>query len=218
MHLISDDLPRGTGLYLRLKAIEALGRLHVSAATELLREIVESRKRWRYHYHVELRIAALQALESISPATADALRSHCGITSDDLSLNPRVTSATSRWLRQRRYPRVRLKATVPATATTERETILLDTRSMSLSGGIATGTKHLTPGTLVSLRVGAGLRPIRAQAIMRDARAQGLSFEFANMDLDDRGRLRSFLRQNGAALLDSPSADEMADEPVQQEN
>lgn len=218
MHLISDELPKGTGPYLRLKAIEALGRLHVAAASDLLRDVVESRKRWRHQHHLELRIAALQALESINPATADALRAHCGITSDDLSLTPRASSATSRWLRQRRYPRVRLKATVPATATTERETILLDTRSMSLSGGIATGTKHLTPGTLVTLRVGSGLRPIRAQAIMRDARAQGLSFEFANMDLDDRARLRSFLRQNGAALADLQAAEEMADEPVQQEN
>jgi hypothetical protein len=53
--------------------------------------------------------------------------------------------------------------------------------------------------------------------IMRDARAQGLSFEFANMDLDDRARLRSFLRQNGAALSDFQDAEEMDVETVAQE-
>ena len=209
MRLVSDELPRSTGPYLRLKAIEALGRLHSTAATELLREIVEAKKRWRWVHHAELRIAALQALEAISPASAESLRAQSGFSEDDLSLNPRATSPKSRWLRQRRYPRVRLKATVPATATSERETVMLDMRGLSLSGGLATGAKHLPPGTLVSLRLGSGLRPIRAQAIMRDARAQGLSFEFASMDLDDRARLRSFLRQNGAALTDSQEAEEM---------
>jgi len=218
MRLVSDELPRHTGPYLRLKAIEALGRLRSAAATELLREIVEAKKRWRWVHHAELRIAALQALEAISPATAPSLQAQSGFSDEDLSLNPRATSPKSRWLRQRRYPRVRLKATVPATATSERETVLLDMRGLSLSGGLATGAKHLPPGTLVSLRLGPGLRPIRAQAIMRDARAQGLSFEFAGMDLDDRARLRSFLRQNGAALADFQDAEEMDVEAVPQEN
>lgn len=48
--------------------------------------------------------------------------------------------------------------------------------------------------------------------------AQGLSFEFASMDLDDRARLRSFLRQNGAALADFQEAEEMDVEAVPQEN
>ena len=216
MRLVSDELPRGTGPYLRLKAVEALGRLRSAAATELLREIAEAKKRWRWVHHTELRIAALQALEAISPASAETLRVQNGLSEDDLSLNPRASSSKSRWLRQRRYPRVRLKATVPATATSERETVVLEIRGLSLSGGLATGAKHLPPGTLVSLRLGPGLRPIRAQVIMRDARAQGLSFEFASMDLDDRARLRSFLRQNGAALTDFQDAEETDPEKVAQ--
>jgi hypothetical protein len=51
----------------------------------------------------------------------------------------------------------------------------------------------MLPGTLVTLKLGSGLRPIRAQALMRDARAQGLTFEFAEMDLDERNRLRRLL-------------------------
>ncbi len=217
MRLASDEPPRNVGPYLRLKTIEALGRLHSAAATELLREIVESKKRWRWAHHAELRIAALQALEAISPATADSLRSQSGFPDEDLSLHPRAPSPKSRWSRQRRYPRVRLKATVPSTATSDRETVVLDMRGLSLSGGLATAAKHLPPGTLVSLRLGSGLRPIRAQAIMRDARAQGLSFEFASMELEDRGRLRSFLRQNGAALTEWQEEEEMSPEPVGQE-
>jgi hypothetical protein len=40
------------------------------------------------------------------------------------------------------------------------------------------------------------MRPIRAQVLMRDARAQGLGFEFADMDLDERARLRKLLLDN----------------------
>jgi hypothetical protein len=216
MGVLSEESAGNSGPYVRLKAIEALGRLRSAAATELLREILEAKKRWRWAYHAELRIAALQALESISPTSAESLQAQSGF-SNDVSLNPRATSSKSRWLRQRRYPRVRLKATVPATATSERETVILDMRGLSLSGGLATGAKHLPPGTLVSLRLGSGLRPIRAQAIMRDARAQGLSFEFASMELDDRARLRAFLRQNGAALADFQDAEEVDVEQVEQE-
>jgi hypothetical protein len=48
----------------------------------------------------------------------------------------------------------------------------------------------------VSLKIGSGLRPIRCQALMRDARAQGLGFEIADMDLDERARLRKLLLGN----------------------
>ena len=86
-----------------------------------------------------------------------------------------------------------------------------------MGGGVATGAKHLPPGTLVALRIGSGLRPIRAQAIMRDARAQGLTFEFAMMDLDERARLRSFLLQNGAPVADRVDGAEMREESVAQQ-
>jgi hypothetical protein len=72
----------------------------------------------------------------------------------------------------------------------------LEIRGLSLSGGIAVGEKHLPPGTLVSMKIGSGLRPIRAQVLMRDARAQGLGFEIADMDLDERARLRKLLLGN----------------------
>ena len=157
MRLASDEPPRSIGPYLRLKAIEALGRLRSAAATELLREIVESKKRWRWAHHAELRIAALQALEAISPATADSLRSQSGFSDEDLSLHPRAPSPKSRWSRQRRYPRVRLKATVPSTATSDRETVVLDTRGLSLSGGLATGGEASAAGNACFLASWLGL-------------------------------------------------------------
>jgi hypothetical protein len=214
MRLASDEQPQSIEPQLRLKAIEALGRLHADGATELLRDIVEARKHWRYQHHSELRIAALQALGTISPVMAERVRAQCGLTAADLSFDPHDQSPTPTWVRQRRYPRSSLKATLPATATSEKETVPLVARALSLSGGIANGSKHLPPGTLVSLRLGPGLRPIRAQAIMREARGQGLGFEFVAMDLADRARLRSFLRQNAVPVAESREAEEVAEEPV----
>jgi hypothetical protein len=96
---------------------------------------------------------------------------------------------------------VRLSQPIPAIATVGQDSYRLEVRGLSLSGGIAVGEKHLQPGTLVSMKIGSSLRPIRAQALMRDARAQGLGFEFADMDLDERARLRKLLLKNIAASV-----------------
>jgi hypothetical protein len=102
----------------------------------------------------------------------------------------------AKYFRRRRYPRVRLSEPITAIATLGQVSYRLELRGLSLSGGIAVGEKHLPPGTLLSMRIGTGLRPIRAQILMRDARAQGLGFEIAEMDLDERARLRKLLLEN----------------------
>jgi hypothetical protein len=53
------------------------------------------------------------------------------------------------------------------------------------------------------MKIGSSLRPIRAQVLMRDARAQGLGFEFADMDLDERARLRKLLLENRSGVISS---------------
>ena len=89
MHMASGDLPAGAGPFLRLKAIEALGRLRETRAANLLRDLLETKKMWRWMYQSEIRIAAFYALCSIASEDADALRAHCGLAAaDDLVLNP----------------------------------------------------------------------------------------------------------------------------------
>ena len=179
--------------YLRLKAIEALGRLRVGAAAGLLQQIVESRRAWHWAFHAELRIAALQALWKIDPGAAQVFAGRSGLDNNDLSFAPLDPAPESDRFRQRRYLRVRLATPIVAMASAGHDAQRLEVRGLSLSGGIATGERHMHPGTLVTLKLGSGLRPIRAQVLMRDARAQGLSFEIAEMDLDERGRLRRLL-------------------------
>jgi hypothetical protein len=144
----------------------------------------------------ELRLAAVQSLKKIDADGAKDLVSRGGFSAGELALAPLDPLPNAKYFRRRRYPRVRLAQPITAIATVGQDSYRLEIRGLSLSGGIAVGEKHLPPGTLVSMRIGSGLRPIRAQVLMRDARAQGLGFEIADMDLEERARLRKLLLEN----------------------
>ena len=126
-----------------------------------------------------LRLAAVQSLAKIDSNWAREFCSRSGFSAADLSLAPLDPLPNAKYFRRRRYPRVRLAQPIAAIATVGQDSYRLEIRGLSLSGGIAVGEKHLQPGTLVSMKIGSSLRPIRAQVLMRDARAQGLGFEFA---------------------------------------
>ena len=187
---------RSAGPFVRLKAIEALGRLKADEAAELLRGIAEERHMFRWTHPAELRLAAVQSLAKIDSDWAREFSARSGFTPPELALAPLDPLPNAKYFRRRRYPRVRLSQSIAAIASVGQDSHRLEVRGLSLSGGIAVGEKHLPPGTLVSMRLGTGLRPIRAQVLMRDARAQGLGFEIADMDLDERARLRKLLLEN----------------------
>jgi hypothetical protein len=56
---------------------------------------------------------------------------------------------------------------------------------------------------LLTLKMSHGVRSIRAQAIVRGARPQAMTFEFVDMDLDERSKLRKLLLELGG--LPQPS-------------
>jgi hypothetical protein len=182
--------------FVRLKAVEALGRLKAKESLELLRGIAEGRHMFHWDHHAELRLAAVQSLTKVDSQAGRDLVSRSGLGANELSLAPLDPLPSAKYFRRRRYPRVRLAQPLTAIATIGQDSYRLEIRGLSLSGGIASGEKHLPPGALVLMRIGSALRPIRAQVLMRDARAQGLGFEFAEMDLDERARLRKLLIEN----------------------
>jgi len=67
-----------------------------------------------------------------------------------------------------------------------------------LGGGLGASERHMAPGSLITLKITAGVRHIKAQAIVRGARQQAIAFEFVDMDLEDRLRLRKLLMEYGA--------------------
>jgi hypothetical protein len=196
LHIAEGDIGRGSGPFVQLKAIEALGRLKAPEAADLLRGIAETRRVFHWSHPAELRLAAVQAMAKIDPAWAEEFAPRSGFASNELGLAPLDPVPNAKYFRRRRYPRVRLSQAIPAISSVGHDSYRLEIRGLSLSGGIAVGEKHLPPGTLVSMKIGTGLRAIRAQVLMRDARAQGLGFEIADMDLDERARLRKLLLGN----------------------
>ena len=194
--LAMGDPTHPHGPFVRLKAVEALGRLKAQDAVDFLRGIAEARSMFHWVHPTELRVAALQSLAKINSDLARDLALRSGFSALDLSMPPLDPLPNAKYFRRRRYPRVRLVHPIVAMAAAGQDTYRLEVRGLSLSGGIAASEKHVLPGTLVVMRIGAGLRPIRAQVLMRDVRAHGLGFEFAEMDLEERARLRKLLLDN----------------------
>ncbi len=196
--LADGDLPAGAAPYLRVKAVEALGRVKAGESTNALKRILEARKIFGWMHPQELRIAALQALEKLDPEWVKEFLPKSGIENEDLKLAPLAVPQNSKFVRHRRHTRVRLQKSITAVSTNLKQNCQLDIKTASLSGGLATTSMHLAPGTQVQLRLQVGLRNLQATALMRDFRAQDMSFEIVDMSLDERTKFRKLLVENMA--------------------
>jgi len=216
--IVDGDLPPGAGIYLRVKAIEALGRIPAPESVATLKRIVEAKKMLGWLHPQELRIAAMQALEKFDPAWALAFLPKSGLDKADLALAPLDVAANCKFVRQRRHTRVRLNKPVTAVSTNLKEACRLEIKTASLTGGVATISRHLPPGTQVQLRMQLGLRTLQATALMRDYRAQDMAFEIVDMNLDERGRFRRLLSDSlspsGPTAVDPSRASSEAPVPT----
>ena len=192
--LVQNDETPG---FTRVKAVEALGRLRASASSPLLQHILDTRQVWRWVYPNELRIASAQALLRVDKVVGMEKIAASGIDRKELTLEPSDPEPNASVIRQRRYARVKLSRNLIAVTTNLRENFRLSIPEMNLGGGIGAGERHLAPGSLLSLKFTHGVRHIKAQAIVRGARPQAMAFEFVDMDLDERYRLRKLLLELG---------------------
>jgi len=213
--IADGDLPAGASAYLRVKAVEALGRIHAPESVSTLKRILEARKMFGWAHPQELRIAAYQALEKLEPEWALAFLPRGGIEREDLALAPLAVQPVSRFVRQRRHTRVRLKKAVRAVCTNLKESCTMEIKTASLTGGVATLSRHLTPGTQVQLRLQVGIRNLQATALMRDSRAQDMSFEIVDMTLEERSKYRRILAGHAS---NTPSAPEIEPAAVSTES
>ncbi|MGB7281473.1 MAG: PilZ domain-containing protein [Candidatus Acidiferrum sp.] len=194
--IVDGDLPVGGAPYLQVKAIEALGRINAPESITTLKRVAEAKKMFGWAHPQELRIAALQALVHLDPDWARDFVEKSGIDREDLALAPLEIAANSKFVRQRRHKRVRLQRPVTAVSTNLKETCRLEIKTASLSGGVATISRHLAPGTQVQLKLHLGLRNVQATALMRDYRAQDMAFEIVDMSLEERSKYRRLLADN----------------------
>jgi hypothetical protein len=208
-NIVDGDLPAGGGPFLRVRAAEALGRIHAPESIAALKRTVESKKVFGWAHPQELRIAALQALEKLDPAWAREFLPRSGLTKADLTLAPLEMAANCKFVRQRRHTRVRLHKPVIAFSVNLSQNCRMEIRTASLAGGVAIIDRHLPPGTPVQLKMNLGLRNLQATALLRDYRGQGMSFEIVDMNLEERGKLRRLLADNL-----TPSAVEETAKPI----
>src|SRR5713101_5713410 len=187
--------------FTRVKAIEGLGRLRGTAATTLLLHIMEARQLWRWQYPEELRVASAQALMRIDANTAIDKLAPCGFDRKDLVLEPTDPDPNVSVIRQRRYARLKLGRNLVATTMNMRENFRISIPELNLGGGVGSGERHLAPGSLLTFKISHGVRNIKAQSIVRGARPQAMAFEFVEMDLEDRSRLRKLLMELGGLPL-----------------
>jgi len=187
--------------FVRVKAIEALGRLRATAVATLLQHIMDARQLWRWQYPEELRIVSAQALMRIDANIALDKLAPCGLDRKDLVLEPSDPDPNVSVIRQRRYARLKLSKNLIATTLNLRENFRISIPELNLGGGIGSGERHLAPGSLLTMKIAYGVRHIKAQAIVRGARPQAMAFEFVEIDLEERGRLRRLLMELGGLPL-----------------
>jgi hypothetical protein len=199
LRIAEGDLPHGASEYLRLKAIEALGRLRTAGAEAVLRKVAEARKAWRWANPSELRVVAAQAMEKIDAEWARDFIPKSGLSVADFSIEALDNDPSSSAIRQRRYPRLRLEHSLPATTANLKENCQMEIPELALGGGVAVCEQTLHPGSVVDLRLNAGSKPVKAQTIMRDASTQARAFEVVDIELEERAKLRKLLVQLGSA-------------------
>jgi hypothetical protein len=180
--------------FVQLKAIESLGRLRDPEAVPLLREIIETKKRFGWVHHRELRIAAAQSLSKTDPRYSAQILSDSGIEPAELAIAPLDTAPACPWVRQRRYERMVLARTLGATIGSSWGKSRILIRELSLGGGMGTKEDNLRIGSEADLEISLGMRSkIKAHVLLRRARVNEVGFEIVNTDLESRYRLRRLL-------------------------
>jgi PilZ domain len=187
-----EIFPDGTQ-YLRVKAIEALGRMRAPVAVSHLRRFVESRKAFSWAYPEEIRMAAAQALMKMDEEWIRAFLPQSGLDTAVMALAPLDPVPESDVVRHRRYRRVRLPRNVPAVITSTRGKYSSAISVLSLEGGLLSGDIQLAVGTEATLKIPAGLRSITMQAVVRFVRSHQAGFETVGMAIEDRSKLRRLL-------------------------
>ncbi|HTU33763.1 MAG TPA: HEAT repeat domain-containing protein [Candidatus Acidoferrum sp.] len=185
--------------YVRVKAVEALGRLRAPESIGLLRQLVQTRKRFGWLHPEEIRIAAAQALMKFDQGWIREFLPQSGLDPRIVSLAPLDAAPRPDMVRYRRHRRVRFPRSVPAVVISPRGKCSSAISVMSLEGGLLDSDVQLAVGTEATLKIQAGIRPISMQAVVRFVRPRQAGFEMVGMGLDDRAKLRSLLVSIGAS-------------------
>ncbi len=172
--------------FVRIKAIEALGRMRAPEAAELLRRLSENREGLTYAEPAGLRAAAEDALALIEnrPSFKQAAAAFGA-----------PAQSSSSYVIPRRYTRVPLDS--PLRAQIEGAPAgLARVKTISLGGAYLESPRTLTIGDSIKLEVRAGLRKITFTAVVRNIGPDGSGIEFVHMRDEDREKLRKLVQRH----------------------
>jgi len=173
--------------FVRIKAIEGLGRLHATEAIDLLRELADKREGLVHTEPAGLRAAAEDALAMLED------RASSGRSRD---VYESAAQAGSTYVVPRRYVRVPLES--PLRAQIEgAHAGLARVKTISLGGAYLQSPRHLNIGDSIQLEVRSGLRKIRCTAVVRNiGQDGGGGVEFVHIKDGDRDKLRKLVQRN----------------------
>jgi PilZ domain len=172
--------------FVRIKAIEALGRLRALEAVELLKQLAGKREGLTFTEPGGLRAAAEDALALMEegPGSARARASY----------EPAAPSIGN-FVVPRRYARIPLESPLRAQISGPQIT-MARVKTISLGGAYVESSNRLNPGDSIQLEIRSGLRKIHFTAIVRNVGPNGNGVEFVHMKDEDRERLRKLVQKH----------------------
>jgi hypothetical protein len=181
--IAAGDVEQLRDIFVRIKAVEALGRLRATEAADLLRNMVRQRDGLAYAEPAGLRAAAEEAL---------ALMENHPASERVRAVQDAVSKMSVAFTVPRRYMRVMLSDPLPAKilaphAGTGR------VRSLALGGALLETPTRLAVGDSIRAEMRIGLRTISSTAVVRNAGMGGYGIEFMHMKPEDREKLRRHL-------------------------
>jgi PilZ domain len=173
--------------FVRIKAIEALGRMRALDAAELLRTLASRRDGLTYAEPSGLRAAAEDALAMFEDRPASA-RARAAFAAT-------VGSSNASFVVPRRYARVPLESPLRAQIDGTQPG-MARVKTISLGGAYLESPKRLNVGDSIRLEVRSGLRKIHFTAVVRNIGAEGNGVEFVHMKDEDREKLRKLVQRH----------------------
>ncbi|HEY2117588.1 MAG TPA: PilZ domain-containing protein, partial [Candidatus Acidoferrum sp.] len=172
--------------FVRIKAIEGLGRLRASEALELLRQLAGQREGLTFVEPGGLRTAAEDALAMMEEGPTSA-RARAAFESQAPSMGNFVVP--------RRYTRIPLDSPLRANISGAQMS-MARVKTISLGGAYLEAPNHLNIGDSIQLEIRSGLRKIHFTAVVRNVGPDGTGVEFVHMKDEDRDRLRKLVRKH----------------------
>jgi hypothetical protein len=190
MEIAAGEHPILRDQFVRIKAIEGLGRLRAIEAIELLHSLAERRSGIAFAEPSGLRAAAQDALAMIEERPASA---SVRATFDAPTPNTALYAAPRRYMRVPLDAPLRAHVGAPSGGA---QASLARVKTISLGGAYLEGPQKFAVGDSLQLEVRSGLRKIHCTAIVRNTAPGGGGVEFVHMKDDDRDKLRKLVLRN----------------------